>query len=102
MKCDYQYIVSTPSLCTTGGGAFSLAASSEILTWWQYPSSQVRNTQEQMALMQGDRDQMAAIVAYTKAQTAAIIPLVAGIHQRMTMAPTQVAHGLKTISGRGA
>ena len=55
-----------------------------------------------MALMQGDRDQMAAIVAYTKAQTAAIIPLVAGIHQRMTMAPTQVAHGLKTISGRGA
>lgn len=43
--------------------------------------------------MQGDRDQMAATVAYTKAQTAAVIPLVAGINQRIAMAPTQVAHG---------
>ena len=34
-------------------------------------------------MMQADREQLAATVAYTKVQTGSLVPLVAGIHQHM-------------------
>ena len=45
-----------------------------------------------MALMQGDREQMVATVAFTKAQTAAVLPIVTVIHQRLAMASMQVCY----------
>ena len=59
----------------------------QTLIW---PSFQARNAQEQLALMQQDRNQLAATVQYSKVQTAAVLPNLGYVHQHFIKTSMQV------------